>query len=133
MTFPNLDFELLYWRARRRIQRLRSAYRMSGVTARANAHLQYLRMFGRMPDRPSAEDTRAYRALWVCAVVMTAGVIAIDCIGEEEFRVRVDAAAAALKNLPERRAAARYEPPSRPELEVEYDKARATAWLKKSI
>jgi hypothetical protein len=134
MLLPNFDFELTYWRLRRRLQRIRSEYRYRVSAARAKAHLQYLTWFGRLSEQPQPEETFAYRLMWALVVVSTAGVIAIEAtIGEDEFLVRVDAASATVRNLPDRRATAKHESLPAPMPEVKLDKARSIAWLKRSI
>lgn len=129
MLLPSLDFELMYWRARRCLQRMRSAYRFQMSQARASMQLQYLTWFGCMPEQPQPEDTRAYRFLWAVVVIGLAGVLAIEAIGEEEFTYRVDAIAVAVKNFPNRHTAS----PTPKPIEAELDKARLIAGLKNSI
>lgn len=131
---PSLDFELTYWRLRRYLQRIRYAYRYRLSAARAQAHLQYLTMFGRLPEQPQPEETVAYRLMWALVIFGTAGVIAIEStIGETEFLARVDAITVAVKNWPQPRTAMAEESAREPAPEIELDKARAIAWLNRSI
>lgn len=98
MSLPSIDFELMYWRARRRLQRVRAALRFHVSQARARAHLAYLHHFGRLPEQPEPEETVIYRCLWACVIAGTIAIIVIDgTIGEEEFLRRADAVKAAMQ------------------------------------
>jgi len=102
MPLPNLDLELLYWRARRRLQRLRCACRARMSHARAQAHLQYLHHFGRLPEQPQPEETFLFRAMWALVIAGTVMVVAIEAAGEETVMARIDAALSLPQNLPGR-------------------------------
>ncbi|HEY8710740.1 MAG TPA: hypothetical protein VIM34_22410 [Burkholderiaceae bacterium] len=134
MLLPSLDLELTYWRLRRRLQRLRGAYRYRMSAARAQAHLRFLTWFGRLPEQPQPEDTRAYRLMWAIVITGLAAVITIDStIGEDEFISRVDATVAAIKGLPQRRPEAQAVVHQAPPATVEVPSERVAIWLKKSI
>lgn len=92
MPLPHLDCELLYWRARRRLQRLRCACRAQASQARAQAHLHYLHYFGRLPERPQPEETFLFRAMWALVIAGTVAVVAVEAIGQETVMARIDSA-----------------------------------------
>lgn len=91
MGLPSVDFELMYWRARRRLQRIRAGIRAAMSHARADAHLTYLYRTGQVPQRPEPEDTLLYRGLWAVVIVMLSAVLAIDGYGEDKLRQQVAA------------------------------------------
>jgi hypothetical protein len=78
MPLPHIDFELTYWRLRRRVQRIRGICRYWASRARAQAHLHYLHQFGRLPERPEPEDTLIFRGLVVVSVVSVAAILAFE-------------------------------------------------------
>jgi hypothetical protein len=82
---PAIDFELAYWRLRRRTDRLRGAWRAYASHARAAAHMSYLYHFGRLPQAPQPEDTTLYRALWAAVIVGLAGVLTLEAVGTEQL------------------------------------------------
>jgi uncharacterized membrane protein len=90
MTLPNVDFELAYWRARRRTQRLRSAVRELLRRLRSAAQLRVL-VLSMQPYVESPEETIVYRALWAIALAGVALVLSIEVIGEVQFLALVDA------------------------------------------
>lgn len=110
LRIKNFDLRSIYWRALRRLQLMRGAYRFYMSEMRAQTQLHYLHCFGQMPEPPTPEENRVYRALWVCAIVMTAAVIAVDCVGEDKVRNRIDDVVAAFRDLPNRRIAQEHTP-----------------------
>lgn len=98
MLLPNFDFEMTYWKARRRLMWMRAGLRFRISQAIANAHLTYLHRFGRMPEPPSPEESLVYRLMWAVVVIGTAVILAIECtIGEQEFLFRAEAVWSALQ------------------------------------
>lgn len=80
MILPHFDFELTYWRLRRRTQRLRGAWRAYVSHARAAAHLHYLYHFGRLPEAhgtdgmaPTMWRQGPYRALVFAGLIEQIG------------------------------------------------------------
>ncbi|TCS38497.1 hypothetical protein EDC30_102236 [Paucimonas lemoignei] len=68
MSLPQIDFEMAYWRLRRRLQRIRAAWRAMVSRIRAQRDLEYLHRYGRMPEKLEPEETFAYRAMWAIAI-----------------------------------------------------------------
>jgi len=97
MALPSVDFELLYWRARRRTQRLRGAIRATRVRIRSDLQLRWLHLTGTLAARPSPEETAAWRAMWCLVLAGFCLVLTAEVVGEEAFLEHIEAALSLLR------------------------------------
>jgi hypothetical protein len=96
MRLPSVDLEMMYWRARRRTQRLRAACRDHVSHIRAEINLRSMYRRARRPAQSAPEDAFVYRGLWAVVVAGVILLITIESLGQDEFERRVDAVLAAI-------------------------------------
>jgi hypothetical protein len=87
MALPSLDFEMTYWRLRRRAMRVTGAFKDAVRRVRSAIQLHYLRRLGRLPHQLEPEETFAYQLMWAIALVGLGAVIAIETRGPERFSI----------------------------------------------
>jgi hypothetical protein len=92
MPFPSIDFELMYWRARRRLQRVRFGWRARMDRIRAEMILRCLHQLRQRPEHLTPEENFAFRTMWAVVVAIVVLVITLEVIGQEEFEHSIGAA-----------------------------------------
>lgn len=132
MLLPNFDMELMYWRMRRCLQRMRGAYRLRLSHERAEMQLNYMRWFGQLPEPVQPEDTLVYRLLWAIVIVGFVALMVFEAMGGEDKSLRTDQATDVVKSIPESHAKGRNAVPRQQSLDARYNKDSLAAWLKKS-
>lgn len=91
MPLPSIDFELVYWRLRRRLQRIRGALRALASRIRAQRDLEYLHRFGRLPEQLEPEETFAFRLLMGLAIVGTVFALSLEATDTFLAKAHADA------------------------------------------
>jgi hypothetical protein len=91
MSLPSVDLEMVYWRARRRLQRVRVACRDHVSRIRTELNLRRMYRRARRPALLAPEETFVYRGLWAVVVVGVILVVAIEALGQDDFARRIDA------------------------------------------